>query len=177
MAALPVTNTGRVWIDYETANAKHSQMWRHGPTVNAEVILSGIAEYYAFLSDVLYEINILGARYAIIGSNVTLPIAWPGSASYGAGTEPLGSAPRFISWVGRSAQGARWSMQQYGLELATPNQYRAEVSSVPQLEDAWEHLLDMATEEVLVAIDGIPVQPYSYVNYNYNDHWVGEARK
>jgi hypothetical protein len=172
-----ITNTGRVWVDYETANAKHSQMWRHSPVVDAATLLSGIAEYYAFLSGILYEINILGARYAVLGSNVTLPIAWPGSASYGTGTEPLGLAPRFISWVGRSVTGARWSLQQYGLELQTPNQFRGEVSSIPQLEDAWEHLNDMATEEVLVAIDGLAVKPYAYVNYNYNDHWVGEARK
>lgn len=177
MAAHPVTNTGRVWVDYETANAKHSQLWRYSIIADPGLILSAIAEYYAFLDEILYEINILGARHAVQGSNVTLPVAWPGSASYGTGTEPLGNAPRFISWVGRSIQGARWSMQQYGLELGTPNQYRAEVSSVPQLADAWGHLLDLKDEGILVAIDGNTVQPYAYVNYNYNDHWVGEARK
>ena len=177
MAALPPDNTVRLWVDYETNNAKHSLMFRLQTSSDMLPVMEGVDEYFTALSGDLYVINILSARIAAVGSNVTLPIGWTGASSYGAGGEPAINMPRFVSFVGRGQSGRRWRLNQYGVDFSTPNDYRFPLVGENPLTAAATVLQDMADEMLITDIDGAHINVYAYVNFNLNDHWVGEARK
>lgn len=176
MAALPPFSTGRVWVDYATINAEHSFMLRYPEGGTPSLALDVAASFLNQASNSLHVINVRGARYAPQGSDVTLPIAWPGELTYGSTQENPVNAPRFVSFAGRSALGRRWLLQLYGWRGTTPSNYRQFLGDDVGLENGVQELQDASAEGVICAIDGTGLNIYEYFNVNYNDHWVGEAR-
>lgn len=176
MAALSPSNTGRVWVDYATANAEHSFMLRYPVGSSSAVALEVAAAFLEQASSDLHVINIRGARFALKDTDVTLPLIWPGELTYGSTQENPVNAPRFVSFAGRSIAGRRWLMQLYGWKGNTPDAYRISLGSYPGLESAVQELRDASDEGVICGIDGQGINIYDYFNVNYNDHWVSEAR-
>lgn len=176
MAALPPSNTGRVWVDYATANAEHSFMLRYPVGSSSAVALEVAAAFLEAASNALHVITIRGARFALKDTDVTLPLTWPGLTTYGSTQENPVNAPRFVSFAGRSIAGRRWLMQLYGWKGSVPDAYRQSLASVPALEAAVQELRDAVEENALCGIDGFGLNIYDYFNINYNDHWVSEAR-
>ena len=177
MAKLPANNTGRVWVDYSTANAQHSLMLRHPTSADRFQLIGAMADLFAALSPEMYQIDILGARYANLGSDVTLPMTWVGSSTYGSSQEPPINMPRFCSLTGRSYQGRRWAVQIYGVKTNAPVDYRLPWSASPNWQIIGDFIETASVDGTIAAIDGSAIFLHEYVNFNYNDHWVGEARK
>lgn len=141
------------------------------------LVQDAIEEFLINLDPDLYVINVLGLRIAFKGSNITLPTPWTGQMSFGAGSEPPQFMPRFISYVGRSTFGPRWSLKVFGVDKTMPNDFREPLVAATALYNGRGRLQAAFNNGQFVAIDGNPVVVYDYVNWNYNDHWVGEARK
>lgn len=176
MAALPPSNTGRVWVDYATANAEHSFMLRYPVGSSSAVALEVAASFLEQVSTDLHVINIRGARFALKDTDVTLPLTWPGELTYGNTQENPVNAPRFVSLVGRTVAGRRWLLQLYGWKGATPDSYRVSLGNFTGLENGVQELQGASDEGVICGIDGHGINFYDYFNVNYNDHWVSEAR-
>ncbi len=177
MEALPPDNTARIWLDYLTGGAKHSIMLRTANIISADTVLDVFNAMLTAMSASLFQWDILGARIASAGSNVTLPLTWTGPGTYGAGSGAGVNTPRQVTAVGRTSLGRRWTMQLYGVNLNPPATYRAPTISVANLAAGLVELQDAFDEGTICGIDAMPVRIYDYVNFGYNDHWVKEARK
>ncbi len=177
MEALPADNTARIWLDYQTGGAKHSIMLRTANIISAETVLDVFNAMLTAMSADLFQWDILGARIASAGSNVTLPLTWTGPGTYGSGSGAGVNTPRQVTVVGRTSLGRRWTMQLYGVDINPPATYRAPTISVANLAAGLVELQDAFDEGVICGIDAMPVRIYDYVNFGYNDHWVKEARK
>jgi hypothetical protein len=177
MEPLEPWNTARVWLDYQTGGAKHSIMLRTAQNIQSSVVLEVFDAMLTAMSSSLFQWDILGARIASAGSNVSLPLTWTGSATYGAGSGAGVNTPRQVTVIGRTVLGRRWSMQLYGVNENPPATYRAATIAVPNLAAGLAELQAAFDEVVICGIDAAPVNLYDYVNFNYNDHWVKEARK
>ena len=185
MAPLPVTNTGRFWLDYTVGDLEHTLMWRFNDAlVDPAYTVTVLEGFFSYLDTVLYtDFAILGARWAAAGSNFSLPYdisasTLNGFTGSGPVATPANQRPRELVYVGRSqASGRRARFSLYGAVIDTPGNYRIGPGEEPFTDTAIFAALNSGSGVGSpVAIDNTPVVWYPYANVNYNSYWETEVR-
>jgi hypothetical protein len=158
---------------------------RYNSTLATEVdVCDTVASLLGFAASSLPATWVVtGARYAAIGSNISLPVDLSISDLLGfAGTDtdpfPAVEHPRELVWVGRSQlTGRRARFSLYGSIIATPANYRLGPGETVWAGSTFIAALNAASAAgQFISIDGTPVQWYPYVNVNYNSYWETERR-
>lgn len=177
VVALPASNTARIYIDYSVGGEDHTLIARFmGISSSPALVLSTLAEVFAFLSPALFLTTIIGARQSFSGSDVTNPIAWPGSPSYGAGTPPDGQQMKFVTMVGKSADGHRCRYAFFGVTTVIPPTWRVSLLTAPDLADAFDHIQSAHNNSTLSTISGQRGLFNRYFNIKYFDHEIAKVR-
>lgn len=190
MAPLPTNNTGRVWVDYITGGGltsqEHTVMIRYSPALGGSfaealtelctaLITPGVGAYFDGW-------QIIGARHAAPGSDISFPITVPTvfTSFVGAGqaTATRPEQAREARFVGRSsAEGRRNSFSVYGVISSSFSQ--ADFRE-PALEGNYpDDVLSVISEAETgnwVAIDGSFTVWYPYMNWQYNSYWERKLR-
>lgn len=176
MAPLPEHNTARLFVDYNNGVHDHTLLVRYTPSAGSDIAMDNAAAFLQALDPILYEIAIIGARIAATGSNITVPIPWTGSPTYGDGVMPLVNAPRQMTFLGRTSGGrrARWSI--FGYKGTWPDRYRYSSTEVAEIGDAIDALDDGGEAGAFIAIDGFVPSLYPYADFNFNSYWETETR-
>jgi len=177
MAALPDNNTGRVWVEYSNGQDQHTLLWRYNSTAHAvSAVLDGIASFFTAVEAAFYTFSIVSVRFAIAGSSVSLPVAWPGDPSYGTGTSTANDRAAALQFLGRSATGRRCSFWIYAVDGLAPIGYRLTASGVPAISDGIDALNSLSADGLYTAIDNTDPIHYPYANWKINDYWLHQAR-
>lgn len=178
---LPANNTGRVFLDYTDGLNQHSMSIRWAAPSTAVDALGDLFDWLALIQGQMPNTwRVRGARFALQGSDLTLPLPLtPAQASF-AGNSGIDlnpqDAPREYRWVGRSASsGRRVSLSVYGLISGTPADYRFTQGEHPLAAPAVFDDLNAFVNSFL-AIDGSAATWSRYINVQYNSYWEREAR-
>ena len=176
-AALPADSTARVFLDYTDGNYDHTIMMRLKLIDSSNAIVMGVMDdLLAALADQLYTLTIQGARYADSGSNVTLPLTWTGSSSYGSGTQAEINAPKELSFTGKSITGHRWHLSLFGLSTAIPDVWKYLPGDQVAFDDAWAILQGAFNSNKICAISGNKVILNADMPVSFNDHFIVQNR-
>lgn len=177
MAPLPQNNTSRAWVEYNDGVNDHVAMFRFDAT--ALSVAAALSLYADFLSDIeefLYLITIAGAKWAEQGSDISVPVTWPGASTYG--SDPMATllGPRETRWVGRDTSGRRVSFSLYGCKYTSPDSYRI-ISSGANLPNLGVIAINTASADgAMLTIGGNRATMKNYVDVNFNSYWEAEAR-
>lgn len=177
MAALPQNNTHRFFLDYQVGGDKHTLSVRYGGTfADYTAAMSMVSDILDELDSSMYLTTVLAARRQASGTDVSLPVAWSGSSSYGADAMPNERRPYETRWLGRSNDGRRTSFSLYGLKTALSAGFRLTTAASAEIAAVDAILAAAALAGTWVTISGNPPEPYPYVDINFNSYWEGEAR-
>lgn len=182
MAPLPVTNTGRYFVDYTANGREHTVLFRYsqgaGPVPPSAGHITSASNFLdAIAPKMPTDFAIVGARYAAWMSTVSFPWLAPTLTVAGTYTPDASSAPAFISFIGRGSTGRRSRVYLLGAGLAPHQETGVENYRVTVAEDA-----DVAAAytildaSVFVAIDNTTPTWYTYANLGYNAYWQKEMR-
>lgn len=176
MAGLPVNNTNRfLWTYFDGVNS-HVQMWRYPEAVDVEAVKLVVEDFWTALIPVLNLITFQSCSLVAINTAVSLPTAWTGSATYGDGALSLQNSPRELRWEGYSVGGRKVSWAVYGADVSVPATYRFQADEVASLDDATAILRAAMAGGTICAIDGLPANVKSYINFNFNSFWETARR-
>lgn len=183
MAPLPENNTARLFVDYTSGAFDHTLLLRFGPTtapLDAVAVAQDICTALApFMNS---NDSFFGARWSANGSNIALPVAWTpvaGTSTGAAFSEDPEAA--FVSVVGRSFGGrrVRWdffTVIKVSTTWPDDNRYApGESTNADDIQDAFEAATILPVDPV-VAIDGMDVIVYEYVNIAKNGYWQRKQR-
>lgn len=177
MAPLPQNNTGRVWLDYTDGIHQHTLMWRFAAaTSNAAEVMTFMAQFLAAIAPSTCLLTIVAVRAAAPGSDVSVPIAWTGAATYGAGAQTAVNTPIEIRYEGRSVGGRRGSAHLYGYDAGVPGTYRIAITPASVVDNALVVLQAATATGAMVAIDNGAMNWKTYVNIQYNSYWETKQR-
>jgi len=177
MAPLPVNSTARLWLDYNDGINEHSMMWRYdAASTTVAAVMADMSEFLTALETVLYELTILGVRWANLGEDFSSPFTWSGAATYGTGAITAVNAPRELRVEARSFGGRKVHTSLYGYDAGTPGTYRIPVTPASVYEDALNVLKSATTNARYIAIDGELVYFKEYFNIQNNSYWETQAR-
>ena len=176
MAPLPANNTDRYFLDYAVGPNNHTLEQR----VAAGMLPAPAADAFdAFLTAIhtlLLEINIIGMRYQAHGSHVSLPVAWTGASSYGTGTPDLVDTTKYISYVGRSADGRRVRATVFGVSNPVADgDFRWE-NGANAAADAGRSALASFSADNWLTISGQHPTWNNYANVGINAYWRNHVR-
>lgn len=176
MAPLPENNTPRFWLDYNDSRNSHSLMVRYAASAGVSAAMDFLDALLTALSADLYLITVEGARASASGSNISLPVAWTGAATYGADPMPFNRRPYEMRFLSRSVTGRRGSMSIYGAKFGIPDDFRIARDADPQLSNAFTAWETAIANLDIIAIDFSEPIPYDYVSINYNSYWEEQSR-
>jgi len=175
MAALPPSNTVRYFLDYTVNGIEHTIQMRVGAGATDGGASSSFSAFLATLSPNFYLINVIGMRKANLGSDVTNPVTYTGTTSFGSGTASDNLArAAFLSFVGRSTDGRRVRIFVYGTKITAEGDYRVDVSEAAEVDSA-VFLLNSATG-VFLTISGLQPVWKAYANEGVNAYWQRRSR-
>lgn len=176
VVALPPSNTPRWWLDYTVNGDPHSlQMRTTSDKTNVQVSSVYNDLLSLFTADNIYDINAVGLRHAVEGSDVSLPAVYTGSTSFGSGSAvDTDLRAKTFSFTGRDDSGHKIKFQIFGAKSGANGNYRI---------DRGESFIMDAVEDYLNALNGFfntingahPIWNL-YANTGWNDHWIRKAR-
>lgn len=179
MAPLPENATARYFVDYTDGINEHTLLFRGLPGTSA-ALLGGIA------NNVIQELQpnmylgwaIVGARFSQAGSDFSLPVLPPNQVTPGSNIAMPGTAaPRFQSIIGRGVvSGRRFRMFFFGLNIATPNDFRIDTGEVTSLDNARSQLIEAFGDNNIVTIGGDTAVLYDYFNVGFNSYYERKQR-
>lgn len=183
MAPLPVESTARYFVDYRAQTREHTVMFRYLDTPGGSPPDAAfIADISAFLSALRPGMPtdwlILGARYAVTGSNVTNPVTAPTLTGAGAQAVQQGETPAYMGFLGRSVDGRRCRLFILGAGVSPASEgsfygdYRVFGSEVTWIDTA----IDELDASGVVSISGTEVIWKPYANLGYNAYWQKKTR-
>lgn len=176
MAALPVTNTARLFIEYTSAGHEHVAQIRLplGSTqANAEAAYAAMA---AVMAPFLHTTDrVVGARWAAAGSNLSFPITAASVVGTLGGTLDTDQKPEFISWTGRGGGGRRCRFTIFSVR-PNPETVGWRNDNLSSQEAAVRSALQ-ANPVNAVDISGQTVFWNNYVNYGYNAYFQRKMRR
>lgn len=176
MAPLPPESTARFYLDYSDGTNNHTLVNRVGAGVNASDVAGTLNEILLALSPSLYLLTVLGLRVSSDGSNITNPVSWGGSATFGSGEMPVANAPRELRFQGRSPDGRKVSVSIYGYKGTTPDTYRILSGDNDDVDaTVLEFQEASAGSQFLTISTQVPVWK-TYASFNFNSYWEREAR-
>jgi len=176
MAPLPPESTARFYLDYSDGVNEHTIVARMGAGASVAEAIASVDLFLTALSGVLFTLTVIGARVSSDNSNVTNPVTWTGSASYGTGTITGNQVPRELRFQGRSTDGRRVSVSVYGFNEDTPATYRINADAIPEIDDAIEALTGAGAVNVFLTISTLVPVWKTYASVNYNSYWERKAR-
>lgn len=177
MAPLPDHNTARLWVDYTNSYDVHTILWRYNDlTADVEDAKSAVTAFLTALSTSINAINLISMRYAVSGSDVSLPTGLPEDTSYGSGALNAGARANSWQFLGRSSTGRRGSFYLYAVAAAVPVGARVPISSDSNLAAAIATLITATDTGAWVAIDANAMFVKPYVNFVVNDYWTHQIR-
>lgn len=176
MPALPENSTARLWVDYDTCGYGHAVQCRLGAGVLPTDGLTVLADWLTAMSASLYLVTIKSARLALIGSNVSNEVPWPGDDTYGADVGPDAASANMFDFIGRSNDGRRVRVAMFGARFTqtTNGNYRATPGENAALDAARAVLI--GTEGEFVTISGLAPTWKQYVNTGENAYWRNHIR-
>lgn len=173
---LPPNSTGRVFLDYTDGTYEHTIMARYATSGTPNDAMNTIDAALTAMDTALYTITVLGARHAVQGSNISNAITWTGSQFYGSSTMPAVNAPRQLMWVGKDAQGHRWRVSLFGVNEATPADYRFNQGDVSLIDDTTTVWHDALSNGTIVTVANLPGVVKNYADFNFNSHFEIKRR-
>lgn len=175
MAPLPFNNTDILFVDYATQGFPHQVQCRYASPNTYVDAMDSVAEWLTALAPEIGQTDILGARYQLEGTNVSVDVTWTGSASYGSGSGSTYQSAMFFDYIGRSPGGRRVRAAMFGAAtLQFGENYRASVGENANLDAALDVLL--AAEGTWLAIDGTQPIWKQYTNMGVNAYWRNKIR-
>lgn len=180
---LPPDNTARYWVDYVANGIEHTFQIRYpGGSSAGEPDFAYVAALGSFLTEIAAvmptDFDVLGARYAPAGTDVTLPASAAPSAGTGLATPQQGEAPAFWTFVGRTVAGRKTKLMIQGISASPASEggiysnYRVTSAESEVVADCIARLNLVP----LLGIDGQFINWYSYVNVGYSAYWQKRQR-
>jgi len=178
MAPLPPDNTARYFLDYafDTGQTRSLQVRYASPALVTDVgdwleVMLGIAE--PILAD---SWAITGARFAVSGSNVTLPTTAPTSPTGTGGAQSAYQQPTFYAFQGRdTVTGRKCRLSLYGVTNGVVGDYRYNRGENTNIDNLLDFIQTPVTG-IALSIAGNPVQWYDYMNVGFNSYHERKAR-
>jgi len=177
MAPLDPTNTGRAFLDYETCGEVHTAMLRFST-------LGGVADcmdiWHTMLQSMvafLYQVTIIGARQAALGSNITNPVVWTGDPTYGGDPGPHYATAQYVDFVGRAPSGRRVRSAFFGAQAyfdGGGDDYRFQAADFPFVVTCITAL--EGDPGNAVSIDNLAPVWHLYGNGGVNAYWRNKVR-
>lgn len=175
MAPLPINSTARVLVDYTVNSRSHVMSARVGAPEDADVALGAMADILSALGGSNCVLLIAGARFIAEGSDVSIPIVWPGDTSYGSGAATDRFAASYQSFVGRDTGGKRVRFTVFGFAGAgTDDNFRAPEEDTGRVTEVLTILRE--TEGCFITIGGSTAIWNPYVNTGENAHFRDKFR-
>lgn len=176
MPPLPTSNTNRLYLDYTVGGEDHTQIVRYLSPTGQGAAISTLVELWAFLNGTLYQCDITGLRFSVVGSNVTNPLVWPGNATYGVGNPTAGQEMKFFSIVGKSQDGRRVRMEQFGSQVVIPPTWRQAMGVSPSMDSWFDHVQSAHDSGTFCTISGAEGLFNLYYNWKYSDNDINKVR-
>lgn len=184
VVALPPSNTPRYWVDYRANGADHALQLRYAGGTSSpppdSLFITLVAGWLSQLANLMpSDFEVIGARFAPAGTDVTLPCDAPTGVSTGAGSPAQAERAAFLTFVGRTALGRKVRVAVIGASASPASEggafanYRVTTAENVDVADAYAVLQSIAT----VGIDGSGVTWYPYVNCGYNAYWQKAVRR
>jgi len=175
MAPLPEDSTARIFLTYSVAGQEHTLMARYDaaatPTPDA---LMEVSNFLEAMDAMVYLSSFVKAEVAAVGSNVRVPVAWPGITEWGASAGDPDSAPFFWSFTGKDITGRRFRVELFGRGHSDAQSWRLYAVDDTSIAAA---VAVLETEEaVFLSIAGNTPIYNQYANRSVSQHWVGEIR-
>lgn len=175
IVALPPHNTERWWMLYTVNGLSHRMMMRTGDGALPATVVSTFAGILTRITPEINEIVPTGLERALRGSDVRLPFAWTGAASYGLGNADASFIrAESISFTGRSTAGHKARMFLFGYKLGSNGDYRSTGAESAAIASVVSFL--NGAVGAFLAIDGLQPTYHDYGNIGLNDHWVKKLR-
>lgn len=179
MAALPPSNTARLWIDYTLDGQAHSIMLRYATTAEAAANAPNFrALAVANASNFFNEVTFTGARVADPGSNVSNPVIF-GEPVTGTGGAIPGIYPIvYADIVGRDTGGHKLRAFLYGIaDTSTfPDNFRLSLSADRDFSRVMSDLRDLIEESNAVTIGGSAPVLSTYCNIGLSAYYQRKGR-
>ena len=176
MTALSPDNTARLYVDYTATGKEHTVIFRPQTGVTIEQLRDWVHDWLTDNAALFATTTVFhDARHSLQNSNVTNPISW--TAVVGTSDVPadVDRAPRFGSFVGRSAQGHRVKFGIYGIAFVDDASYRWNAAESAGVTNAVADLNDLQAK--LGTITGSKAVWKQYMNTGYNAYWQRKARR
>lgn len=178
MAPLNPANSARLYLDYTLGGQDHTVIVRY----DSASIAAGAADIFRAVllaNDAAFGSNVefVGARVSELNVNVTNPLPWDPVEFVGTAIAAQ-DYPRFVSLVGRDAQGYRVRYYFYGINFDTlePTDYRLTGEELPVWSSFMTDWLDAMEETGATTIAGFTPVMKSYANVGYNAYYQRKAR-
>lgn len=174
MAQLPVNNTTRWKVRYQQGNYSHTFEVRTAADVSPAAFGAFVGGFLDSLGGHVYLGVVTEVQRSVEGSDIFLPFA-TGLEGVSFGEQPISvdNVPRYIDFVGRSSGGRRVRLAIFGYAGVT-SEYRVTAAENPEFATAIGML--NGSDDIGVAIDGMPVIWKPYVNVGYNAYWQRAVR-
>lgn len=177
MAPLPANNTNRFFLDYDTGGNNHTLSIRYpGPSSDWTAVADWVNDFLTANNSNLYPWNVVAARIQPAGADISTPVAWPGSNSFGSGVQPVHIRAWEARWLMRSFDGRKTSFSLYGTKFDPAQGFRIYTSQNTLVFDLDAILQNAANENLWVTISGTSGNVYPYVDLNFNSYWEAEER-
>lgn len=175
MAPLPSNNTDQYFLDYTTSGEQHTLLCR---AADGSTAAGASAAIDALLDVIQGNFNLITVdlfRFQAAGTNISLPVTWAGSATYGGPAGDHFETAQYLDFVGRSSEGRRCRVAVFGATFSfIGNDYRVGPSEGTLVADALAVL--SGSPGYFVAIDGLEVVWNNYANCGVNAYWRNKVR-
>lgn len=180
MAPLPVNNTARFWVDYRANGRAHTLMARYNGSAEPDVsFVEGLDDWLIACNGLMpTDWQFIGWRYAVQGSDISVPYAGVPTTFAGIRTPAAYEAPAFISFIGRSPGGRRVRLYLLGAGFdpaeagGQASDYRIYATENAAVDGAIDALIAWDP----VAVDQQGANWKSYVNAGFNAYWQRTVR-
>lgn len=176
MPSLPENNTPRLFIDYTDGINPHTLLVRYSASYGLAATMGDVDAFLSALQGSLYQLTVTGARASASGSNISTPVTWTGSSTYGSGTMTGVFAPRQICFLGRDSTGrkVRWFL--FGFKGNTPDTYRINVGDNGDVDAAITALSNAGAAGSFLTIALHSPALYGYADINFNNYYEAKTR-
>lgn len=169
MTALNPNNTERWWLDYTVNGHQHHIMMRTISGASSSDVSDTFDGLFTILSPDLYAVTVDDFRRALRLSNVTLPIPYLGSTTYGTGAGTGNDVPKFVSFTGRDNEGHKGRLEVFGWNGPQPADWRINAGEDSIIDAAVAYLV--ALDGFFLSINERDMTWHSYANYGLARYW------
>lgn len=175
MAPLPGNLTDRLFVDYIVAQHQHTQVVRYSSPNTYQDAYDAFLSIAVALDDQLYASTLVGARVAVVGSNISLPVSVTGATTWGTGAAGDKATAQFYDFIGRGGDGRRVRATFFGaVTVDFEGLFRLQADDAVAFADALT-AVDEAEGAYLTVSGGEAVWK-AYINCGVNAYWRNQIR-